>query len=104
MKDNTNLELPLKEWGLKMSLSGKTTTISCQIDLGAIESIRPLYRMVVRFRPNSKVPRAHNSTDPRIKPVHHLFDKMGPPKSSKIQQAKQYFTDLPDAWQKHAFR
>ena len=37
------------------------------------------------FRPNSKVPRAHNSTDPRIKPVHHLFYKMGPPKLSKIQ-------------------
>ena len=37
LKDNTNLQLPLKEWGLKMSLSGKITTISCQIDLGAIE-------------------------------------------------------------------
>ena len=38
-----------------MSLSGKITIISCQIDLGAIEPVsnglifRPLYRMVVRF-------------------------------------------------------
>ena len=38
-----------------MSLSGKITTISCRIDLGAIEPVsnnlifRPLYRMVVRF-------------------------------------------------------
>ena len=40
LKDNTNLELPLKKWGLKMPLSGKITTISCQIDLGAIEPIR----------------------------------------------------------------
>ena len=39
MKDNTNLELPPKMWGLKMSLSGKIMTISCQIDLGAIEPI-----------------------------------------------------------------
>ena len=39
MKDNTNLEVPLKEWGLKMSLSGKIMTISCQIELGAIEPI-----------------------------------------------------------------
>ena len=38
------------------------------------------------FRPNLKVPRAHNSTDPRIKPVHHLFYKMGPQKLSKIQK------------------
>ena len=37
------------------------------------------------FIPNSKVPRAHNSTDPRIKPVHHLFYKIGPKKLSKIQ-------------------
>ena len=36
------------------------------------------------FRPNSKVPRAHNSTDPLIKPVHHLFYKLGPQKLSKI--------------------
>ena len=35
------------------------------------------------FRPNSKVPRAHNSTDPRIEPVHHLFYKMGPQKGSR---------------------
>ena len=26
-------------WGLKMSSSGKITTTSCQIDLGAIEPI-----------------------------------------------------------------
>ena len=37
------------------------------------------------FRPNSKVARAHNCTDPQIKPVHHLFYKIGPPKLSKIQ-------------------
>ena len=52
------------------------------------------------FRPNSKVPRAHNSTDPRIKPVHHLFYKIGPKKLSK--KINIYFTDLPDAWQNHA--
>ena len=28
LKDNTNLELPSKEGGLKMSLNGKITTIS----------------------------------------------------------------------------
>ena len=55
MKDNTNLELCSKWKGLKMSLSGKITNISCQIDLRAIEPasksliFRPLYRMVVRF-------------------------------------------------------
>ena len=38
-----------------MSSSGKIKTISCQIDLGAIEPIsnsldfRPLYRIVIRF-------------------------------------------------------
>ena len=38
-----------------MSLSGKITTISCRIDLRAIEPVsnclifRPFYRMVVRF-------------------------------------------------------
>ena len=38
-----------------MSLSGKITTISCRIDLRAIEPVsnslifRPLYQMVVRF-------------------------------------------------------
>ena len=39
LKDNTKLELPLKKGGLKMSLSGKITTISCRIDLGAIEPV-----------------------------------------------------------------
>ena len=39
LKDNTNLELPLKKGGLKMSLSGKITTISYQIDLRAIEPV-----------------------------------------------------------------
>ena len=54
------------------------------------------------FRPNSKVPRAQNSTDPRIKPVHHLFYRMGPKKFVKNTK-NNYFTDLPDAWQNHAF-
>ena len=38
-RHDTNLELPLKKGGLKVSLIGKITTISCQIDLGAIEPI-----------------------------------------------------------------
>ena len=53
------------------------------------------------FRPNLKVPRAHNSTDPRIKPVHHLFYKMGAQKIVK-NTTFSFFTDLPDAWQNHA--
>ena len=32
LKDNTNLELPSKRMGLKMSLCGKITTVSCRID------------------------------------------------------------------------
>ena len=56
------------------------------------------------FRPNSKVPRAHNSTDPRIKPLHHLFYKIGDHGAPKIVKNTKfcYFTDLPDAWQNHA--
>ena len=53
------------------------------------------------FRPNSKVQRAHNSTDPRINPLHNLFYKMGAPKIVKNTKCC-YFTDLPDAWQNHA--
>ena len=32
LKNNTNLELPQKRKGLKMSVSGKIMTISCQIN------------------------------------------------------------------------
>ena len=60
MKDNTNLELPSKRKGLKMSFSEKITSISCQIDFSDSNHIslifKPLfvvslclYRMVVRF-------------------------------------------------------
>ena len=55
MKDNTNLELSSKQKGLKMSLSGKIASISCQIDFNDCNHFsnslifRPLYQMVLSF-------------------------------------------------------
>ena len=55
LKDNTNLELPSKRKGLKMSFDRKIMSISCRIDFSDcnpfsnILIFRPLYRMVVRF-------------------------------------------------------
>ena len=57
LKDNTYLELPSKQKGLKMDFCGKITTISCQIYISDCNHLhvsnslifRPFYWMVARF-------------------------------------------------------